>query len=461
MKFEPHAYQEQAIDFLLDRLFINSSEGAGLFLDPGLGKTAITLETLTHMRGLGEAGRTLIVAPLRPVYSVWPAEINKWDFKFTYQIVHGTPNQRRKALFTDADIHLVNPEGLKWLSKQDHSPWDTLVIDESTKFKNWMSQRTRVLRGMVPDFRNRIILTGTPAPNSLSDLFAQVYMLDTGETLGQTVTFFRSKFMKRGGYQGYKWSVRDEAAAQDITEAIAPLVLTMTAEDHLDMPKLLNNEIWVSMDAITTRAYKKLERELFLKLANGDDLIASGAGGAYAHCKGFANGGVYEQKDEGRVAHQIHNAKLDAFVDLVEELQGKPVLVAYEFYHDLERLKTKFPSAPCINGKTSPKDSESILAEWSLGKHNVLLCQPQSVSHGLNMQGTCNDVAFFSLTDQPDVYEQFIRRVYRQGAVGQVRVHHILTSGTVDEVRMSRLQEKRGTERSLIDALKEYRKVAV
>lgn len=453
-----HPYQEEAKTFMLDRLFAKREHGVGLFLDPGLGKTVTTLSTLEFLMQFGETQKVLVVAPLRPAFSVWPKEIEKWGFGFTTSIIHGTPNQRLKAMHKDADVHIINPEGLMWLACQDYWPWDTLVIDESTKFKTWTSKRTRALRKMVKQADKRIILTGTPAPNALSDLFSQIFILDDGEALGKTITFFRSRYMKRGGYLNYSWLIKDDSARNEIADRINPLVLTMKAEDHLDMPDLVYNDVWVDLEPKYYKQYKKLEKELFVALDGATDLVASGAGGCYAHCKGYANGGLYEQLDDGkRKTHNVHTQKVSALEELLGELQGKPALIAYQFNHDLERIQKKFPDIPVVNGGTPPKVADEAFKKFNSGQSHLLV-QPQAMSHGINLQDTANDVVWFGLTDQPEVYEQLIRRVYRQGVSGQVRVHRLLVRGTVEEMMLARIESKGKSQRQLIDALKAYRK---
>ena len=457
MKFEPHQYQKDAISFLTGRLFGEQREGAGLFLDPGLGKTAITLTTIDTLRSFGEVERVLVVAPLRPVYSVWPKEIEKWGFDLQFSIIHGTPTKRLKAMNQAVDIHLINPEGLAWLAKQDHPTWDLMVVDESTKFKNWTAGRTKALRKLVGKIDRRIILTGTPAPNCVSDLFSQIFMLDKGETLGENITQFRKRYMKRGGYENYKWLPKDEHVSGEIAKKTAPVVLTMDAEDHLDMPEILYNDIRVHLSPGDHSDYKKLEQKLFLELDSGHELVASGAGSAYSMAKGFANGGVYETHDETRTTHQIHTEKLEAFADLVDELQSKPCLVAFEFLHDLERIHSRFPNAPAIVGATDPQTTDKYIEKFNKGELPMLLAQSSTIANGMNMQESCNEIIRFGLTDKYEDYEQFNRRVYRQGVSGQVRVHHILTTGTVDEVRRARLDGKADRQKSLVESLKEYK----
>lgn len=455
-----HQYQRDAVDFVLDRLVVYAQKGAGLFLDPGLGKTATTLTAIDALQAMGEANAVLIVAPLRVVYNVWPKEIEQWKFNLTCSIVNGTPNQRVKALCQQADIYLTNPENLPWLFLQPRRPkFDLIVIDESTKFKNWTGKRTKALRKILPQIGKRIILTGTPSPNGLADLFSQIYILDDGEALGQTVTFFRNKYQRKGGYLGREWEMRD-GANSGIEQSIGHLVYRLKAEDHLNLPPLIFNDVFVDLPSDIAKAYRQIEKELFAALQNGDTLTASSAGAKYALCKGIANGGAYQTDEETNERRElyVHNAKIDAAEEIVEELSGKPVMIAYQCDHDLHRLQARFPKAPVIRGGLKQEDCQRILNDWNAGLLHVLLCQPQAMSHGLNMQAGGNDIIWLGLTDSLEVYDQLNRRLYRQGVQGTVRVHHILARKTVDQVMAKRLEDKDAQQTSLLDALNEYRK---
>lgn len=464
MNYTPHKYQQTAIDFLVGRWLGDergsAPYGAGLLLDPGLGKTSITLNVLETLKVFGEMESTLIVAPLRVCRSVWPAEIEKWQCDLTCSLLLGTPRQRARGIEEETDIKIINPEGLAWLSTylaQNHVDFDTIVFDESTKFKGWGTKRHKTLRkGILRRFERRLILTGTPTPNHYGDLFAQMYLLDDGDTLGQTQNYFRQRFMSKGGFKGREWSF-DESRTDDIEAAIAPFVLRMSAEDHLDLPDRIDNVIRVQLPDDVMAGYKQFERELFMSLGSGEDLTASSAGAKYTLCRGIANGGAYIGEPPDRSAEFVHDAKVDALADLVDELGGKPVLVAYQFHHDLERLRKRFPKAPAIKGGMKPDETDEIIAQWNQKEIEVLLCQPQAMSHGLNMQSGGNDVVWLGLTDQLEVYQQFNCRVYRQGVKGGVRIHHILADDTVDQAIFERLQEKADRQTSLLDALNNYR----
>lgn len=448
MKVKLYDYQQTALDFCMKRLYTEGKLGAGLFLDPGLGKTLITLALMERLRDLGEVQNVLLVAPLRVCKLVWGQEIAKWGFDFDTNMLC----QRVKAgLKQTAFIDLMNPESLHHLEKECHR-WDMIVIDESTKFKNWSSKRTRMLRKMIPNFDKRLELTGTPAPNSLADLHAQMYMLDNGEALGRNVTVFRSIYMRQGGWQGRQWMLRENQ--QDaIQEKVAPICLRLDAETCLDMPELVVNDVYCELPPKCVTQYKQLKKELLAQLETGN-ILAQNAASAYMKMKQFANGRMY---DSERKVHLVHTEKQEMLYDLVDELGGKPVLLFYQFAHDLEAIKKKYPKAPVLNGKTTSAEAEKMVKDFNDGKVRVFPVQVQAASHGLNLQNACNDVIYYGLNDSLEIYDQSFRRVYRNGVTGyQVRIHRLLTRGTVDEVILSRLQCKDQTQRQFLNALKSH-----
>jgi SNF2 family DNA or RNA helicase len=449
------------LEWLISRTVLAEHGGGGYFLDPGLGKTSTTLSYLRLLFATGLSKRVLIVAPLRVIYSVWPNECAKWDqFKgFQCSIIHGTATQRLAALAKPADLYLINPEGLPWLEQTFSNrpiPFDTLVVDESSKFKAWGGKRTKSLRKLAPKFARRLILTGTPSPNNLQDLFAQIYLIDLGETLGTSITKFRLRYFDRGGFGGYGW-IPKPGAKEAIQEKIAPLVLRLSEEDHLDLPEKLINDVWVDLPKDVLKAYKKLEREMFLALDRDKELTPVNAGAKYIACRQFANGGVY---DADKTQHHLHTAKIDAIVDIAEELQGKPLLIAFQFKHDLTRLRRAFPKLPSIDGTTKPREAESLIYSWNAGTLQYLAVQPQSLSHGVNMQaGPGRDIAWLGLTDDLEVYLQLNKRIHRQGVTGQVRIHRVLARRTVDVAACDRNEAKDNSQKSLLEALNNYRKL--
>jgi SNF2 family DNA or RNA helicase len=454
-----HQYQQNAVTFLLSRLVDQKAKGAGLFLDPGLGKTGTTLSAIDALGFLGEVRKTLVVAPLRVVHNVWPNEIEKWGLPFSTSIIHGTPKQRQQALLANTDIYLTNPESIPWLFLQRRPKFDLLVVDESTKFKNWSSKRTKALRKLLKDIPRRIILTGTPSPNGLHDLFAQIFIVDDGEALGQTLTYFRSRYFTKGGFQAREWIERPNVS-QSVEQAISPLVYRLKAEDHLDLPPLIYNDVWVDLPRPIFKAYKAIEKQLFAELENGETLTASSAGAKYALCRGIANGGAYQANEltGEREEVYVHDAKLEAVSEIVDELMGKPVIIAYQCNHDLHRLEKRYPKAPIIKGGVTQAEVLTTIEKWNKGELPVLLCQPQAMSHGLNLQAGGNDVIWVGLTDSLEVYDQLNRRLYRQGVRGAVRIHHVLANNTIDKAMIERIRTKGKKQDTLLDSLKRYQK---
>jgi SNF2 family DNA or RNA helicase len=456
--FKPYPYQQFVIDQAIDHLYHQDLPGVGLFLDCGLGKTAISLSIVELLKAIGEVDKTLVVAPLRVCHSVWPVEIEKHGFDLTISIVHGPENKRIKQLGSDADIYVTTPGLIPWLQPLSYE-FDLLICDESTKFKGWGSQRSKALRKMLPP--KRIVLTGTPSPDSLADLHPQIYLLDEGHALGATQRLFRSVYMRRGGYEGREWYIRSGAEVV-IQEKIAPLVIRLDAADHIRVPEVVTNDVWVDLPERVMREYRKLLRELVMELESGEIVVAANASSKYLLARQLANGGAYEATDNGRVTHHVHNAKTVALEDVIEECHGKPLICFYQFRHDLQRLKKKFSDAESIHGGMNARRSADIIQRWNHNKIKLLLCQPQSMGHGLNLQhGTCADICWFGLPDSLEVYQQANARLDRQGQTAkQLRIHRLLANGTVDQVIRQRIESKDANQQSLLDALKEMVKGA-
>lgn len=458
-----HNYQKKAVKFLLDNPF------SGLFLDPGLGKTASSLLYIKIAKKYFNVRKVLIIAPKRVCYITWPDEMREWpDFHgLTYTILHG--KDKDKNLNKKVDIYLINPEGLKWLTgklknNREHD-FDVLIIDESTKFKNWSAKRTKMLAKMLKYFKRRHILTGTPSPNGLIDLFSQIFILDIGETFGKAITRFRDAYFNYDPYS-YSYNLID-GMDEIIHRKTAPLVLQMSAEDYLDLPELIDNKIYVELDKKSKEIYDDLEKRLFAEIQSEEVNLINGSA-AYNACKQIASGALYHQeeffpsqikqdeKSKGRGYYVIHNEKLEALEELIDELAGKPLLVAYAFNHDLKRLLERFPKTKYIGKGVSDQEAVKIVKDWNSGKVNLLFCQPASMSHGLNMQKRGGDICWFSMTDNLEEYDQFIRRIHRQGVPADVTNHHIIAKGTVDIVMYNRNLKKGEVQNSLRKAIKDY-----
>jgi SNF2 family DNA or RNA helicase len=476
MKWVPHTYQKTAVKWLL------SHAEAALFLDPGLGKSSITLKALQMLFAAKKSGPALIVAPLRVCYQVWSkkGELGKWDdfAGLRVTLLHG--KDKEDALEQDADLYVLNYDGLQWLT--DARPGEkyprldrlirtkkvsTLVFDELSKMKHPDTRRFKALKKHLYRFTRRWGLTGSPAANGLLDLFGECYCLDHGKALGAFITHYRMRYFHPTGFQGYDWKPNPGADRQ-IYEALKPLALSMRATDHLDLPALVEQDTWVELPPEARKFYDALEADMIAML-DGETITASNAAVVSGKCRQVAGGGIYlapvQPPDGGRPGVEskvVHTAKLDALTDLVEELQGAPLLVGFAFRHERDRIRAAFPKLkiPCIDGETKPKDTDRIINQWNAGEIPVLLAHPQAAGHGLNLQGcNCGHVCWFSLPWDLDLVEQFADRVWRQGNKAErVIVHRLLARDTVDMVVAKTIGVKGKTQNALIDALKAYGK---
>jgi SNF2 family DNA or RNA helicase len=450
--WNPKTYQTRAIRLLLEQ------SSAGLFLDPGLGKTSTVLATIKILLQKKLVKRILIVAPLRCCYKVWPDEIEKWEefHHLRWTVLHGT--QKEAKLQADADIFIINPEGLPWLISKDGGKllqtFDVLVVDESSKFKDSQSQRFKLLKPWLPQFKRRWILTGTPAPNGLVDLFGQMYILDLGRSLGRFITHFRREFFDQSPYVKYEFKPKPDAWER-VTDRISPLVLQLSAEEYLEMPDLISFQIPVELPKNARLVYNDLENDFIHWIDTNSAIIAANSavvGGKLRQC---ANGAVYFSD---RVK-ELHEEKLDALESLLEEFGGAPCLIFYEFDHDRERIKRRYPNIPTLGGGCSTAEFGRLVDSFNDGLIPALICHPASVGHGLNLQGSCNKVVWFSIPWNLEHYDQAIARVYRQGQkAGSVLVYHIVARGTIDERIMNVLEKKDRTQQDLLTALNRHRK---
>jgi SNF2 family DNA or RNA helicase len=441
-----------------------------------MGKTSITLKAFDVLRQEGMVKRMLVIAPLRPCYLVWPAEIDEWQnfSHLRYSILHGGQRQMQTALEQDADVYIINPEGLPWLMSEGRLKQlgaQVLTIDESSKFRHCNTRRFKLLKPALKTFDWRWILTGSPNSNGYLDLFGQVYLLDLGAALGQYITHYRQQYFYPTGYGGYTWKLQD-GAEERIHKVLKPLVLRLDAEDYLKVPKPEPNIIRVDLSANARKVYDELEEDMITELRSGAIVTATNSGSALNKCCQVASGALYHMLDPTqpvfcgkRKWELVHNAKLEALQDLIDELQGSPLLLAYEYNHDLERILKllqghKKEPVPYLGSGVSMPESMAIEKLWNTDQIAVLPGHPQSMGHGLNLQhGTCHHVAFFTMTWDFELYDQFIQRVRRQGNKNKVVwVHHFVARRTVDEVKLRRLHSKNKTQRGLLDALREYAK---
>ena len=469
-----HSYQKAALKWLIRETFLKGRRGAALWMDPGLGKTITTLAWLKLARAMDCVSKTLIVSSPRVVQDVWPAEIDAWEkFDFSYTLVEGTPAKREKLLHEPTDIHLMSVDSLNWLKKLREADkkrtnpnlyWDALIVDESSKFRSWTSQRTLALRKLLYQTQTKkrdeawwfdyvIGLTGTPTANTLLHLFPQIWMLDQAECLGvPNITQFKEKWFIPDPFIRGKVEAKPDVEGE-IMDLCRHLVFRIDGEEELKLPECIVNDVLVKLPKAVKTKYNKLHREMKVEIEEkGLKIVAKHAGSKYNLCRQFANGSVYDRKGE---AHQVHKAKLNALGDLIDELQGKPLLILHPFTSDINRFRELVPKMPGINSETTTAEFRNLCEDWNAGRIPVMSAQCQGVAHGLNLQkGGCQDVAWFGVPDDLDIYLQGIKRVHRQGVSGKVRVHRFLTEGTVDEDIIKSLYEKGQSQDKVLESAK-------
>ena len=449
MKYNPHEYQKYAIRF------IEEHPVAAVLLDMGMGKSSITLTAIEElMFEQFEIQKVLVIGPLRVARHTWPEEIEKWDHLqgMRYSVVVGTASERMEALKADADIYIINRENLPWLIQDSGLPfdYDMVVIDELSSFKNWQSKRFRALMKVRPKVKRIVGLTGTPSSNGFMDLFAEFKILDMGERLGRFIGWYRNSFFRPDRMNGpvvYSYKLLP-GADQKIYDRISDITISMKNTDHLQMPELISVSENVYMDAAEEKQYQTLMQDLVLQFPE-NEVTAANAAALSGKLLQMANGALYT--DDGE-AVRIHDRKLDALEDLIEAANGKPVLVAYWFRHDLQRIEKR------LQEKGIPferLDTDSSIEKWNKGEIPVALIHPASAGHGLNLQQGGNTLIWFGLTWSLELYQQTVARLWRQGQQsGTVVVQHIITAGTIDEQVMKALQQKDRTQAALIDAVK-------
>lgn len=444
---ELHDYQKYAVKF------IEEHPVSALLLDMGLGKTITTLTAINNlMFDMFEVRKVLIIGPLRVTRDTWPAEIEKWEHlrHLRYSIVIGTPDERKAALNTDADIYIINRENVDWLVSNTNFDYDMVVIDELSSFKNHQSKRFKALMKVRPKVKRIVGLTGTPASNGLMDLFAEFRLLDMGERLGRFIGQYRNEYFKpdkQNGYIVYSYKPLPDAEER-IYEKISDITVSMKAVDHLKMPELISNEYAVKMSESEKEKYKELKDELIFEVQDTEITAANAAALSNKLCQ-MSNGAIYD--DENNII-PIHSRKLDALEDIIESANGKPVLVAYWFKHDRTRIAERLNKLGIIYQEI--KSVQSI-KNWNSGKLPVALIHPASAGHGLNLQSGGNFLVWFGLTWSLELYQQTNARLWRQGQQSEtVIIQHIVTKGTVDERILKALKEKDETQTALMTAVR-------
>jgi len=450
----PLPYMEAAVQHLIER------SHAGLMLKPGMRKTSITLAAFELLRSMKMAKGLLVLAPLRVCYTSWPQEVAKWDdFKhLSVGILHGP--KKSKVLREQHDVYLVNYEGLEWLFDELSSfkklPFDMLAVDESTKLKHTNTKRFKLIRPWLNRFTRRVILTGTPAARNLLDLFGQCFIMDSGQTLGRYITKYRGEFFYPSGFGGYTWLPKD-GAEEAIYARLAPHCYYAHDEDWLKLPPILPKDIEVTLPAKAQAAYDQLEVTLRLDFKNGR-VTAANAGVASMKLRQYANGGVYLDGAE-RTWQNVHDAKTEAVLDLLDELQGQPALITYEFRHDLDRLKAALgKDTPHIGrGGVKPGAMQELIKTWNRGELPYIIVSAASMAHGVDgLQEAGKAVIWHSLTYNFEDYDQLIRRLRRSGQRERVLVAHIIAANTIDTAILRMLRQKDAKQRTLFAALRDY-----
>nr|DAI26975.1 MAG TPA: Chromatin remodeling complex ATPase [Caudoviricetes sp.] len=444
MKFIPHDYQRYAAEFIITHPI------SALLLDMGLGKTSITLTAINDLLfDSFEIHKVLVVAPLRVARDTWSAEIEKWEHlkNLQYSVVVGLAQERLKALCTPADIYIINRENIQWLVEESGLTFDfdMAVIDELSSFKNHQSKRFKAFMKVRPKLKRIVGLTGTPASNGLMDLFAEFKLLDMGERLGRLIGQYRNAYFqpdKRNGMVVYSYKPLPDAE-QRIYDKISDITISMKATDHLKMPELISAEYMVQLSENEKEKYDRLKKDLIFSTED-NEVTAANAASLSNKLSQMANGAVYS--DDGETVH-IHDRKLDALEDIIESMNGRPLLVAYWFKHDLERIKKRFEIREI-------KSSEDI-SDWNSGKIPVALIHPASAGHGLNLQSGGSTLVWFGLTWSLELYQQTNARLWRQGQTADtVVIQHIIAKSTIDEQIMKALKTKDTTQAALITAVK-------
>lgn len=437
-----HDYQKRAVDFIKDK------RRCALFLDMGMGKSVSTLTAITDLIDGFAARRVLVIAPLRVCNSVWAQERDKWSHLkgLRVSVCTGSERKRIAGLSVDADIYVINRENIAWLVKTLGKKWDfdTVVIDESSSFKSASSQRFKALKKVIADTDHMVLLTGTPSPNGLLDLWSQLYLIDFGQRLGRTMTGFKQRFFE-ADYMGYKFSPR-HGSDKKIHSLISDCVMHMSAEDYLSLPERIDIDEIVQMPVQVRKSYIDLEKELLAELPDGEEIEAINAAALANKLMQYSNGAVYTGQDKNW--KELHNAKLDALAEIIDDNPQENILVSYNYKFDLERLLKRFPDAEVL------KNDQDVIDRWNKGEIKMLLAHPASAGHGLNIQSGGSMIVWFGLNWSLELYQQFNARLHRQGQSKPVRIVHILSEDTIDQRVAAVLKQKSATQKDLLNALK-------
>lgn len=449
MNFTPHKYQKYCIEKVLE---LNS---VGLFLDMGLGKTIITLMAIKELKfHRFQANKILVIAPKKVAEGTWQLEKDKWEETKSLRVstVIGTEKQRIRALYTKADVYIVNRENVTWLVDfyKNDWPFDMVVVDEFSSFKNPKAKRFLSLASVRPHIKRLVGLTGTPSPNSLADLWSQLFLLDGGERLGKRYAGFRERYFepgKRNGYVVFNYMAK-QGSEESILSKISDICVSMKAEDYLSLPEAIEHEIPVILDAKAQKVYNDLEKKMVLEMESGEVIDVVSAAALSNKLLQLSNGAIY---DEDHNWHEIHKAKIESFIETIESLSGRPALVFYNFQHDKDRILEALKKLKLrVRVYKSVEDQK----EWNAGKIDVLLTHPASSAYGLNLQAGGNHIIWFGLTWNYELYTQANKRLHRQGQKERVFIHHLVVKGSRDEDVMEALKRKEDVQNYVLESLK-------
>ena len=435
-----HDYQNKALTFIKDK------RKCALFLDMGLGKSVTTLTAASDMLEDFAVNKVLVIAPLRVANTVWKQEAEKWEHlkHLKIAIITGKPETRIAAIRSDSDIYVINREQVDWLfSIKWKTKWDMLIIDESSSFKNHQAKRFRALRKMIKHFKSVVLLTGTPSPNGVGDLWAQMYLIDQGQRLGKTLTNFRSRFMHQPQYMGFSW-LPNKGSDKQIQALIRDVCITMSSEDYLELPERIDLNEYIELPDKVRSQYKELEKEFLLTLESGD-IEALSAATLAGKLLQMCNGAVYDEDGE---AHLIHDLKIKAIKEIIEDHPNENFLIAYNFRSDLVRLSKALPQGVSLS------KSGVEVQKWNENKIKLLFAHPASAGHGLNLQAGGSNIIWFGLNWSLELYQQFNARLHRQGQDKPVKVIHIVAKDGMDEKVMKALASKAKTQNDLLNYLK-------
>lgn len=449
MNFMPHKYQEYCIDKVLE---LNN---VGLFLDMGLGKTIITLMAIKELKfHRFQANKILVVAPKKVAEGTWQLEKDKWEETKSLRVstAIGTEKQRLRALYTRADVYIINRENVTWLVDHYKNDWpfDMVVVDEFSSFKNPKAKRFLSLVSVKPHIKRLVGLTGTPSPNSLADLWSQIFLLDGGERLGKKYSGFRERYFdpgQRNGYVVFNYTAK-KGSEESILAKISDICVSMKAEDYLSLPEAIEHEIPVILDAKAQKAYNDLEKKMVLEIDSGEVIDAVSAAALSNKLLQLSNGAIY---DEGHNWHEVHSAKIEAFIETIESLNGKPALVFYNFQHDKDRILEALKKLKIrVRVYKSVEDQK----DWNDGKIDVLLTHPASSAYGLNLQAGGSHIIWFGLNWNYELYTQANKRLHRQGQKETVFIHHLVVKDSRDEDVMEALRRKEDVQNYVLESLK-------